>query len=195
MGLGPLFCAFWGMARYMAELIGQQLKDPLMVRIAEIIEPSINALGFELVRISIMGKDTQILQIMADRADGQGSINVENCAEISRTVSALLDVEDPISGAYTLEVSSPGIDRPLSRRKDFENWRGFEAKVEMVVAVDGRRRFSGKLDGIENDAVALIVDGERELLPLADIAKSKLVLSDELIAYVTGPGRADKNAE
>ncbi|MDP2699347.1 ribosome maturation factor RimP [Thalassospira sp.] len=179
----------------MAELIGQQLKDPLMVRIAEIIEPSINALGFELVRISIMGKDTQILQIMADRADGQGSINVENCAEISRTVSALLDVEDPISGAYTLEVSSPGIDRPLSRRKDFENWRGFEAKVEMVVAVDGRRRFSGKLDGIENDAVALIVDGERELLPLADIAKSKLVLSDELIAYVTGPGRADKNAE
>jgi ribosome maturation factor RimP len=167
----------------MAELIGQQLKDPLMMRITEIIEPSINALGFELVRVSMMGKDSNVLQIMADRADGNGSINVEDCAEISRTVSALMDVEDPISGAYHLEVSSPGIDRPLTRAKDFDVWRGFEAKV------------SGKLDGVEDDAVALIVDGERELLPLADIAKSKLVLTDELIAHVTGKGRSDENAE
>lgn len=179
----------------MAELIGQQLKDPLMMRITEIIEPSINALGFELVRVSIMGKDSNVLQIMADRADGNGSINVEDCAEISRTVSALMDVEDPISGAYHLEVSSPGIDRPLTRAKDFDVWRGFEAKVELVMAQNGRRRFSGKLDGIEDDAVALIVDGERELLPLADIAKSKLVLTDELIAHVTGKGRSDDNAE
>ncbi|WP_417834227.1 ribosome maturation factor RimP [Thalassospira xiamenensis] len=179
----------------MAELIGQQLKDPLMMRITEIIEPSINALGFELVRVSMMGKDSNVLQIMADRADGNGSINVEDCAEISRTVSALMDVEDPISGAYHLEVSSPGIDRPLTRAKDFDVWRGFEAKVELVMVQNGRRRFSGKLDGVEDDAVALIVDGERELLPLADIAKSKLVLTDELIAHVTGKGRSDENAE
>ncbi len=183
------------MAYYMAELIGQQVKDPLLSRIADIIAPSIEALGFELVRVSMMGKDSQILQIMADRPEGQGSINVEDCAEISRTVSALLDVDDPISGAYHLEVSSPGIDRPLTRRKDFDVWRGFDAKVELVVAVAGRRRFSGKLDGLEDDAVAMIVDGERELLPLADIAKAKLVLTDELIAHVTGPRRSDDNAE
>ncbi|AUG55254.1 ribosome maturation factor RimP [Thalassospira marina] len=179
----------------MAELIGQQVKDPLLSRIADIIAPSIEAQGFELVRVSMMGKDSQILQIMADRPEGQGSINVEDCAEISRTVSALLDVDDPISGAYNLEVSSPGIDRPLTRRKDFDVWRGFDAKVELVVAVAGRRRFSGKLDGLEDDAVAMIVDGERELLPLADIAKAKLVLTDELIAHVTGPRRSDDNAE
>lgn len=183
------------MAFYMAELIGQQVKDPLLSRIADIIAPSIEAQGFELVRVSMMGKDSQILQIMADRPEGQGSINVEDCAEISRTVSALLDVDDPISGAYNLEVSSPGIDRPLTRRKDFDVWRGFDAKVELVVAVAGRRRFSGKLDGLEDDAVAMIVDGERELLPLADIAKAKLVLTDELIAHVTGPRRSDDNAE
>jgi ribosome maturation factor RimP len=179
----------------MTELIGQQLKDPLMARIAETIEPSIAALGFELVRVAMMGKESNILQIMADRPEGQGTINVEDCAEISRTVSALLDVEDPISSAYNLEVSSPGIDRPLTRAKDFEIWRGFDAKVELVVAVAGRRRFSGKLDGLEDNAVALIVDGERELLPLADIAKAKLVLTDELIAHVAGTRRSDDNAE
>lgn len=179
----------------MATLIGQQLKDPLMMRITEIIEPSINALGFELVRVSMTGPDHNILQIMADRPDAQGSITVEDCAEISRTVSALMDVEDPISGAYHLEVSSPGIDRPLTRIKDFDLWRGFEAKIELAMAVSGRRRFSGKLDGVEENAVALIVDGERELLPLADIAKSKLVLTDELIAHVTGNRRSDDNAE
>ncbi|MCC9621287.1 ribosome maturation factor RimP [Thalassospira sp. MA62] len=179
----------------MAELIGQQLKDPLMAKIAEIIEPSINALGFELVRVSMTGQDHNILQIMADRTDAKGSINVEECAEISRTVSALMDVEDPISGKYHLEVSSPGIDRPLTREKDFEIWTGFEARVELVVALDGRRRFSGVLDGIEDNAVALIVDGERVLLPFADIAKSKLVLTDELIAHVTGNRRTDDNAE
>ncbi|WP_254869781.1 ribosome maturation factor RimP [Thalassospira sp. HF15] len=179
----------------MAELIGQQLKDPLMAKIAEIIEPSINALGFELVRVSMTGQDHNILQIMADRPDAKGSINVEDCAEISRTVSALMDVEDPISGAYHLEVSSPGIDRPLTRATHFDAWKGFEAKVELVMAVNGRRRFSGLLDGIEDNAVALIVDGERVLLPLADIAKAKLVLTDELIAHVTGDRRTDDNAE
>lgn len=179
----------------MAELIGQQLKDPLMAKITAIIEPSINALGFELVRVSMTGQDHNILQIMADRPDATGSINVEDCAQISRTVSALMDVEDPISGAYHLEVSSPGIDRPLTRAPHFEVWKGFEAKVELVMAINGRRRFSGLLDGIEDNAVALIVDGERVLLPLADVAKSKLVLTDELIAHVTGKGRSDNNAE
>ncbi|NIZ00845.1 ribosome maturation factor RimP [Thalassospira lucentensis] len=166
-----------------------------MAKVTEIIEPSINALGFELVRVSMTGQDHNILQIMVDHADAKGRITVTECAEVSRTVSALMDVEDPISGAYHLEVSSPGIDRPLTRAPHFEVWKGFEAKVELAMAKDGRRRFSGLLDGIEDNAVALIVDGERVLLPLADIAKSKLVLTDELIAHVTGDRRNDDTAE
>ena len=122
---------------------------------------------------------------------GKGQIDIEDCAEISRTVSALLDVEEPISETYRLEVSSSGIDRPLWRPADFEIWRGFEAKVDMVVARKGCRRFTGRLDGIKDGSVVLVIDGESVLLPLVDIGRSKLVLTDELIAHVTGSGRRD----
>ncbi|WP_169566853.1 ribosome maturation factor RimP [Sneathiella limimaris] len=150
-------------------------------KIAELIEPTIADLGYELIRVSYTGGESPVLQIMAEQSDG--TMTIEGCEEISHAVSALLDVEDPISDAYNLEVSSPGIDRPLTRLKDFENWSGFEAKVELQEAVDGQRRYRGKLLGVK-DGNILIADtaGNKWELPFADLRKAKLVLTDELIA-------------
>jgi ribosome maturation factor RimP len=150
-------------------------------RIAEIIGPAIEDLGYDLVRVQMSGQRRKKLQIMAEPADGS-MMNVDHCAEISRAVSALLDVEDPIDEAYTLEVSSPGIDRPLVKLADFERFKGFDARVELHTAVDGRRRFSGRLLGVEGDAVVVDVDEGEALLPFADIQKAKLLMTDELIA-------------
>lgn len=150
-------------------------------RIADIITPSIEAMGFDLVRVLVTGQTRHTLQIMAERKDGT-AMNVDHCADISRTVSALLDVEDPIDTAYTLEVSSPGIDRPLVKLADFERYVGFDARIEMRIAVDGRRRFSGRLLGIDGGAVLIEVDAGQASLPHEEILKSKLLLTDELIA-------------
>jgi ribosome maturation factor RimP len=156
-------------------------------RIEGLIEPALTAMGYGLVRIAIQGGESRpTLQIMAERHDGVG-MTVDDCAEISRTVSALLDVEDPIAGAYTLEVSSPGIDRPLVKRDDFERFAGFEARVETVQPVNGRKRFRGRLMGVMGDDVRLRetakagAEANETLVPLAVIAKAKLVLTDELI--------------
>ncbi len=158
-------------------------------KIAELIEPSLQSMGYEIVRVMYTGGDRQILQIMAEREDG--TMTIDGCEEVSRTVSALLDVEDPISGAYDLEVSSPGIDRPLTRLKDFERWSGFEAKVELDEAVDGQRRYRGKLIGSEGEDIVLLTDaGEKITLPFADLRKAKLVLTDELIAATTGGSKS-----
>lgn len=158
-------------------------------KIAELIEPSLTSLGYEIVRVTFTGGDRQILQIMAEREDG--TMTIEGCEEISRTVSALLDVEDPISEAYELEVSSPGIDRPLTRLKDFEKWSGFEAKVELDEAVDGRRRYRGKVMGIQDEDIVLLNDAnEKILLPFNELRKAKLVLTDELIAANKGNNKS-----
>ncbi len=158
-------------------------------KIAELIEPSLTSLGYEIVRVTFTGGDRQILQIMAEREDG--TMTIEGCEEISRTVSALLDVEDPISEAYELEVSSPGIDRPLTRLKDFERWSGFEAKVELDEAVDGRRRYRGKVMGIQDEDIVLLNDAnEKILLPFNELRKAKLVLTDELIAANKGNNKS-----
>ncbi|MCG8691043.1 MAG: ribosome maturation factor RimP [Minwuiales bacterium] len=152
-------------------------------RVADLIEPSLTALGYALVRVRFTGGDKAVLQVMAERID-DAQMDVEDCAQISRVLSALLDVEDPIPGAYTLEVSSPGIDRPLVKRGDFERFAGFEAKVELAAAQDGRRRFRGELLGVDDDRVRLRLkgaEGSVAALPLADIADAKLVLTDELI--------------
>jgi len=146
-----------------------------------LIEPTLTDMGYNLVRVIIQGKERQTLQIMAERHDEAG-MTVEDCADISRAVSAILDVEDPISGAYTLEVSSPGLDRPLVRPRDFERYAGYAIKAEMKMAIDGQRRFSGRLVGIENEIVSMEVDGKTVELPFADIMKSKLLLTDELLA-------------
>jgi ribosome maturation factor RimP len=141
-------------------------------------------MGYELVRITLKGNDKKVLQIMAEKADG--TMTIEGCTEVSRMVSALLDVEDPISSAYDLEVSSPGIDRPLTRPKDFERWAGFEAKVELDTAVDGQRRYRGKLLGLEGDVIRLLPDDGTQIeLPFSEVRKAKLILTDELIAAST----------
>lgn len=150
-------------------------------KIAELVSPSLEANSFELVRVMLTGGDAPTLQIMADRTDGT-SITVEDCADISRVVSAILDVEDPIKSAYTLEVSSPGVDRPLVRKKDFERFAGFEAKLETGAPIDGRKRFRGRLIGVEGDDVRLALDGGEAVIPLAAIDRAKLVMTDELLA-------------
>ena len=149
-------------------------------RIAEIIGPAIEDLGFELVRVLLSGQRRKKLQIMAEPLDGS-AMNVDHCADISRAVSALLDVEDPIDDAYVLEVSSPGIDRPLVKLVDFDRFKGFDARVEMHTGIDGRRRFSGRLLGIADDHVLMDVEEGEVRLPYADIQKSKLLMTDELI--------------
>lgn len=137
-------------------------------------------MGYEVVRVQISGGQRSILQIMAERADG-APMTVEDCADISRSVSALLDVEDPIREAYTLEVSSPGIDRPLTRLKDFERFAGFEARLESRMAIDGRKRFKGMLKGVEDGLVCVDTEQGAARLEFDNILRAKLVLTDELI--------------
>ncbi|MFV0336603.1 MAG: ribosome maturation factor RimP [Tropicimonas sp.] len=152
-------------------------------RLAGILTPLIEGMGFELVRIRLMSGNVKTLQIMAERPDG--GIDVDECAEISTAVSALLDVEDPIEDNYTLEVSSPGIDRPLTRLKDFETWAEYEAKLETAELIDGRRRFRGMLKGVEEGEV--LIEIEHEGTPVTVglrfewLSDAKLVLTDELI--------------
>ncbi|MEX5728011.1 ribosome maturation factor RimP [Rhodovulum iodosum] len=165
----------------MSDLIAKTAIDR---RLAEILTPVIEGMGYELVRIRLMGGKTKTLQIMAERAEG--GIEVDDCAEISTAVSAVLDVEDPIEDAYTLEVSSPGIDRPLTRLKDFETWEGHEAKLETVDLIDGRRRFKGILGGVEDGEVLIEIEGPAgEAITIGLnyewLSDAKLVLTDELI--------------
>ena len=151
-------------------------------RIADMIEPSLEGMGYELVRVLMQGRQRPVLQIMAERKDGK-AMTVEDCADISRQVSALLDVDDPIESAYSLEVSSPGIDRPLTRPKDYENYAGFEAKLETAEPLEGRKRFRGKLLGLdEHGCVKLVADGVEWAIPLTVVRGAKLVLTDDLIA-------------
>lgn len=158
-------------------------------RIADIINPVIEDMGFEVVRVRLMtGKET-ILQIMVQRPDGQ--IEVDECGHVSTAVSAVLDVEDPIVEIYNLEVSSPGIDRPLTRLKDFEQWSGFEAKIETDELIDGRRRFKGNLAGVEGDEILIEIEEGTIGLKFAWLSDAKLVLTDELIRDVLR-GRKDK---
>jgi len=151
-------------------------------QIAEIIEPSLDAMGFRLVRVAVMGAGRTTLQVMAERRDDQ-PMSVDDCAEISRSVSALLDVADPIASAYTLEVSSPGIDRPLVRPEDYERFAGFEARIELSHPVEGRKRFRGRLLGRAGDTIRLVAESGEVHVPLSAIARAKLVLTDDLLAY------------
>ena len=150
---------------------------------SEILTPVIEGMGFEVVRIRLMGGMAKTLQIMVERPDG--GIEVDECALISTAISAVLDVEDPLEDAYALEVSSPGIDRPLTRLKDFETWEGYEARLETTEMIDGRRRFKGVLAGIEGDEVLINLEEGAETLTVGLsfdwLSDAKLVLTDELI--------------
>jgi ribosome maturation factor RimP len=150
-------------------------------QITELIEPTLNEMGFELVRVLVAGGQRPTLQIMVERRD-QAAMTVEHCAEASHAISALLDVADPIAGAYRLEVTSPGIDRPLVRRADYERFAGLEARLETELPIDGRRRFRGRLAGLAGDRVRLALPEGECSIPLDAIKKAKLVLTDELLA-------------
>ena len=166
-------------------------KTAMDERVAQIITPVIEDMGFELVRIRIMGGEMKTLQIMADKP--QGGIEVDDCADISNAVSAVLDVEDPISDAYNLEVSSPGIDRPLTRLKDFEMFEGYEAKLETHDMIDGRRRFKGDLAGVEGTEVLINVEEGTIGLEFDWLSDAKLVLTDDLIKEMLRQRKAAQN--
>ena len=166
----------------------------LAERIANLISPAVDAMGFDVVRVQLSGSQRPTLQVMAEPKSGR-AMSVDDCAEISRAISAVLDVEDPIAGAYSLEVSSPGIDRPLTRPKDYERFLGHEAKVETNAPIDGRKRFKGPIRSVDASAVALNVDGAEVRIPFAAIHKAKLVLTDALIALHQAQDGANDNNE
>ena len=150
-------------------------------KVERLIEPAIEAMGFELVRVRLTGDQRRVLQVMAEPSE-TSTMTVDNCAAISRTISMLLDVEDPIPGEYVLEVSSPGIDRPLVKSKDFERFAGYEIKLEAARLIDGRRRFRGRLKGIVDGSVRLELESGEAEIAYTDIANANLVVTDDLLA-------------
>lgn len=148
----------------------------------ELLDPVAEAAGYEIVRLRLMGGATRRLQIMAERPDGE--MVVEDCARLSRAISEIMDAADPISGEYTLEVSSPGIDRPLTRLKDFDTYEGLEARIELDRLAEGRKRFRGELAGTEGDQVGINLEGEADttlMIPFDWILEAKLILTDTLM--------------
>ena len=162
-------------------------------QITAIIEATVESLGYELVRVTYGGGRKPTLQIMAERPDG--TMGVEDCAKLSREVSLLLDVEDPLQGEYLLEVSSPGVDRPLTRAKDFERWVGFEVKIEMAETIDDRRRYRGRMVSFDGDKIGLKMDDGDVTLAYAEVSKAKLILTDELLAAVQNKEPAQAAAD
>lgn len=166
----------------------------IAARVATIAEPVLEGLGYRLVRVRVSGLAGCTVQIMAERPDG--TMTIEGCETVSRALSPVLDVEDPIDRAYRLEISSPGIDRPLVRRSDFARYAGHVVKVEMLVPIEGRRRFRGVLLGVEGDAARIRRDDATAgmeadiLLPIADMAEARLVLTDALVAESLKRGKA-----
>ena len=150
-----------------------------------LIEPICDETGYDLVRLQLQGGSSRkVLQVMAERKDRK-AMTVDDCARLSRAISPVLDEKDPIEDNYTLEVSSPGIDRPLVKLDDFDRFKGFEAKVEALSLINGRKRFSGRLQGIDGNDVMILFEGDAVRIPFDRIAKAKLVLTDELLAAFT----------
>jgi ribosome maturation factor RimP len=174
------------------------LETGVAARVAAVVEPAVEGLGFRLVRVKVSGQNGTTVQIMAERPDG--TMDVEGCEALSRAVSPLLDLEDPISGAYNLEVSSPGIDRPLVRGSDFTRWAGHEAKIELAVPLEGRKRFRGIIRGLDGETVLIELPdapGDDEVvaqLALRDIGEARLVMTDELIRESLRRGKAAADA-
>ena len=175
------------------------IEQGVAARVAAIAEPVLVGIGYRLVRVKISGLDGCTVQIMAERPDG--TMMVEDCETVSRALSPVLDVADPIDRAYRLEVSSPGMDRPLVRRSDFERHAGHQVKVEMAASIEGRRRFRGTLLGAEGEAARIRRDdaapGEATevLLPIEDMAEAKLVLTDALIAELLRRAKEQQRME
>lgn len=157
--------------------------------IERLVTPALEAMGFAVVRVRLTGQPERTLQIMVELLDGS-TVSVDDCGKISRAVSALLDVEEAVKGAYHLEISSPGIDRPLVKPADFERYAGHVAKIETRRPREGRRRFRGRLLGLAGDAVRIEGEDGLAAIPLAEIVAAKLVLTDELIAEAIKSGGA-----
>ncbi|HEY2618491.1 MAG TPA: ribosome maturation factor RimP [Acetobacteraceae bacterium] len=161
----------------------------LEARLAAMVAPALEGMGYELVRVAVLGRERPTVQVMADRADGS-QITVADCEAISHAIGAVLDVEDPIPGAWSLEVSSAGIDRPLTRAKDWNRYAGHLARAETIAPIGGRRRFSGIALGADATSARLRLDDGTEItLPLDAIRRAKLVLTDALIAATANPPR------
>lgn len=188
-------------SRFFRSFIRADLETPLKTsspqdeRILALVEPVADAMGLEVVRIRVMGGKKTTVQIMAERKS-DGTMVVEDCARLSRAISAVFEEEDPVSGEYNLEVSSPGIDRPLTALPHFERWEGFEAKLELDRLVEGRKRFRGILAGIEDENVAINLKGEEDtaLIPFEWIIDAKLVMTDELVD-ASLKARGEQNGE
>ena len=166
-------------------------KSAVEKKLLGLINPLIADMGFELVRLRLMSNKEITLQIMVARPDG--FINVDECADLSTAISALLDVEDPIIDAYSLEVSSPGIDRPLTRMKDFEEFEGYDARLETVELIDGRKRFKGILAGTNGSEIMINVDEGTIGLEFEWLAEAKLILTDELIKEMLKQRKINQN--
>ena len=184
----------------MAEATEKRLvsESGVAARVVQVIEGAVEGLGFRLVRVKVTSGGNATVQIMVERPDGTCAI--EDCEAVSRTISPLLDLDDPVGGAYNLEISSPGIDRPLVRVSDFARWAGYEAKVELARPLDGRKRFRGTLLGVEGDRAALRRDDVKNgdptdvLLTIEDISEARLVLTDALVAESMRRGKAAERA-
>ena len=180
--------AFFMFGKMINDLIA---KSAIEKKLLGLINPLITDMGFELIRLRLMSSKEITLQIMVARPDG--FINVDECADLSTTISALLDVEDPILDAYSLEVSSPGIDRPLTRIKDFEEFEGYDARLETVELIDGRKRFKGTLAGTNGSEIMLNVDEGTIGLEFEWLAEAKLILTDELIKEMLKQRKINQN--
>lgn len=154
--------------------------NPLEEKIIKLLEPAAADVGYFLVRVRLSGLKRKRLQIMAERL-ADGTMNIDDCSKLSRAISPVLDAEDPIKGFYDLEVSSPGIDRPLVRIEDFARFVGHEAKIELSAGVDGRRRYRGDIAGVNGDQVTMNVDNAEVTFPFAWISEARLMLTDRLI--------------
>lgn len=159
-----------------------------IARLTALIEPVLDRLGYELVRVRLSGGQNAVLQIMAETP--QGVCLIEDCERISRALSELFDAADPLPFAYRLEVSSPGIDRPLTRPKDFTNWAGHAARINLAAPQDGRKRFTGQLKGLDGESAVLETETGCVVLPLARIESARLLLTDDLIRATAPPERA-----
>lgn len=168
---------------------------PLEERLTALVGPVAEAEGFDLVRVKVTGAKTKTLQVMAERPDR--TMSAEDCARLSRALSPVLEAADPIAGGYVLEVSSPGIDRPLVRLQDFDDWRGWRAKIELNRMIEGRKNFRGVLAGVDEGKVALDIDGESEtaLFPFEWIAGAKLILTDDLIKQSLKAGKTSSHEQ
>ncbi|MEQ8357365.1 MAG: ribosome maturation factor RimP [Kiloniellaceae bacterium] len=175
----------------LAKASAKKTSEGKAAEVERLIAPAIEAMGYDIVRVMLSGGDRLQLQIMAERQT-DGGMNVDDCAEVSRAAAAILDVEDPIVSAYTLEVSSPGLDRPLTRLADFDRFAGFEAKVELVQAVEGQRRFRGRLLGVRGEDVLLAGEEGEVALSFADMQRAKLIITDDLIA-ASRPAATDQD--